>query len=112
MYQKRKERLYITDIMEDPPISYPMYYTLSTALKDNEMLHESLFAIHLSEFERYETPLNSVALFNALASGVFPIYKEQYVVGSFGGKLMYLEASGWKSLGVTEGIFDMHNWLV
>lgn len=112
MYHKKKERLYITEIMDDPPISYPMYYTVSGSLKENEMLHESLFAIHLSEYDRYETPIDAAALFASFGAGIFPIYKEQYVVGCFGGRLMYLESAGWKSLGVTEGVFDMHNWLI
>lgn len=112
MYKKKKQRLYISEIIEDPPISYPMYYMVNEALKDSQMLHESLYAIHLSEFDKYEIPLDVSALFASLNNGVFPIYKEQYVVAEFGGKLMYLECAGWKSLYVTKDIFDMDNWLI
>ena len=42
----------------------------------------------------------------------FVINKENYVVGYFGQKLMYLEASGWKSLPVTREFFFPGNWLV
>ena len=45
-------------------------------------------------------------------SGMFPIYKEKYIVGYFGQKLMYLESHGWKSMPATEEIFKMENWLV
>jgi hypothetical protein len=112
MYNKKKERLYITELIEDPPISYPMYYTVSSALKDNEMLIDTLCAIHLSDFDRLTTPKNASELFSSLRAGAFPIYKEQYAIGNFGGKLMYLDAAGWKSLTVTEDIFDLNLWLI
>ncbi len=112
MYKKRKERLYICDIIENPPIIYPMYYIVSQSLKDNKMLHESLYAIHLCEFDRYETPIDSSAIFASISIGTFPIYKQQYIVGEFGGRLMYLESSGWKSLLATSDIFDMSYWLI
>ena len=38
MYQKKKERLYICEIMDNPAVPYPSYYVLSTAMFKNEML--------------------------------------------------------------------------
>ena len=112
MNYKKKERLYICDIIDDPPIIYPMYYTLSGLLKENEMLQNSLRAIHLCEYDMFEIPLDVSILYASLNAGVFPIYKEKYLVGNFGGRLMYLESAGWKSLSVSEDVFDMNNWLV
>ncbi len=112
MYNKKKERLYITELIVDPPISYPMYYTVSSSMKDNEMLLDTLRAIHLSDFDNHQEPLNASVLFDSLGMGGFPIYKEQYAIGNFGGKLMYLDSSGWKSLTVTQDIFDLDQWLI
>lgn len=112
MNYKKKERLYISDFIENPPITYPMYYIVSGALKDDEMLHSSLYAVHLSSFENHIIPFGVSELYSGLNSGAFAIYKEQYVVGNFGGRLMYLESDGWKSLRVTEDIFDMNYWLI
>ena len=112
MYKKKKERLYITEMIEDPPISYPMYYTVSASMKENEMLLEALRAVHLSDFDNHQEPLNAAAIFETLGMGTFPIYKEQYVVGNFGGKLMFLDSAGWKSLTVTQDIFDLNQWLI
>lgn len=112
MYKKRKERLYICDIIENPPIIYPMYYTVSDTLKNNEMLIESLKTVHLSEFHNLKIPSDAREIFEAIRLGAFPIYKGQYVVGEFGGRLMYLESSGWKSLQVTKSVFDLNQWLV
>ncbi len=89
-----------------------MYYIVSNSLKNNELLHESLRTVHLSEFDNVQTPIDAKEIFASINSGAFPIYKEQYVVGEFGGKLMYLESAGWKSLQVTEDIFDLNQWLV
>jgi hypothetical protein len=81
-------------------------------MKENDMLHGSLIATHMSDFEHYGHPKNASELFNSFGSGVFPIYKEQYVVGNFGGKLMYLESAGWKGMVVNESVFEMTNWLI
>jgi hypothetical protein len=112
MFIKKKERLYIYDIIDDPAITYPMYYTVSSALKDNEMLHVALNSIHQSEFEFYRVPNEASEIFLSLEAGSFVIFKEQYVVGYFQGRLMYLESSGWKSFNITKDIFNMDNWLV
>jgi len=45
-------------------------------------------------------------------SGTFPIYKEKYIVGYFGNKMMYLESYGWKGMPATADIFKLENWLV
>jgi hypothetical protein len=46
------------------------------------------------------------------SGGMFPIYKEQFIMGYFGGKIMYLDASGWKKMPCTEDVFKMENWMV
>lgn len=76
------------------------------------MLHSALFAIHLGEYDNYEQPANAGKIFTAIRSGVFPLYKEQYIVSQFCGRLMQLESNGWKSLQVTEDVFDMNQWLI
>jgi hypothetical protein len=109
---KKKERLYVSDIVDTPVITYPAWYTLSAYLKENEMLHDTLRAIHNCDFEYYEVPASYDAVFAALESGRFPIYKEKYATGYFGGKVMYLESNGWKSMPVTRELFALDNWLV
>ncbi len=32
MYQKKKERLYISELLDDPSVTYPSYYALSTSM--------------------------------------------------------------------------------
>ena len=112
MYQKKKERLYISDLLDDPAISYPGYYTLSSSLMKNEMLHSALIAIHSFDFSYYETPKSFDDIFKMFDSGTFPLYKEKYTVGYFGGKMMYLESSGWRGVPATADIFKLENWLV
>ena len=51
-------------------------------------------------------------IFEAFDRGGFAIYKERYVVGYFGAKMMYLEVQGWKVMPVTRDIFSLDNWLV
>jgi len=112
MYKKKKERLYVYDILADPAITYPMYYNVSKALHEDEIFHDTLVAVHMADFSHYEQPKDGTCIFAAINQGGFVIYKEQYVVGFFGGKLMYLESAGWKGLQATEDIFVMENWLV
>jgi hypothetical protein len=112
MYSKRKERLYLSDIVSQPAITYPSYYTVSKALYENEFLRDALVALHMVDFSYYHIPDSADEIFKSLASGAFVIYKEQYVVGYFGGRLMYLEPTGWKSLVATQESFKMENWLV
>jgi len=112
MYNKKKERLYVTDFLEDPAVSYPSYYVLSLAMHKNEMLQTALIALHSFDFEYYETPKNYEDIFAMFASGIFPLYKEKYIVGYFGNKMMYLESNGWKGMPATADIFKLENWLV
>jgi hypothetical protein len=44
--------------------------------------------------------------------GGFPLYKEKYIVGYFGNKMMFLESNGWKGLPCTADVFEVGNWLV
>jgi hypothetical protein len=112
MYQKKKEKLYITDLLDDPAISYPAYYLLSTSMAKNEMLHTALAALHSYDFSHYTLPKNFDDIFTMFHSGTFPIYKEKYLVGYFGNRMMYLESHGWKGLPATADIFKLENWLV
>lgn len=112
MYAKKKERLYVYDLVDEPAITYPMYYSVSHALCENEIFHDALIAVHMVDFENYKLAHEASEIFSSLANGGFVIYKEQYVVGYFGGKLMYLESSGWKGLQATQEIFKLENWLV
>ena len=108
----KKERLYITEFMDDPVVTYPSYYLLSRAMHGNEMLQAALEAIHQMDFSFYRTAVESDDIFHLLHAGQFPIFKEQYAVGYFGGRVMYLESYGWKSMPMTKEAFDMGNWLV
>ncbi len=112
MYQKKKERLYICDILDNPAVPYPSYYVLSTSMKNNEMLQTALISLHSFDFSYYETPKSHDDVFAMFSSGTFPIYKEKYIVGYFGNKMMYLESNGWKGMPATADIFKMENWLV
>ena len=109
---KSKERLYISDIIDEPIITYPAYYLLSKSLINNELIHYALEAIHKYEFSQYRTPKDYQEIFNILNARDFVIYKEKYVIGYFGGRIMYLESYGWKSMNATEDVFEMENWLI
>jgi hypothetical protein len=111
MRNLKKERLYINDIVSNPTITYPAYYNLSNYQQHNEFLQDALISIHSSNLSNYKNPKSIDEVFEA-TKGSFAIYKEYYVVGFFGSKLMYLEPNGWKSMNVVEGIFDMKNWLI
>ncbi|RLA67387.1 MAG: hypothetical protein DRQ78_02750 [Epsilonproteobacteria bacterium] len=112
MYQKKKEKLYISELIDNPTVPYPAYYVLGSSLHKNEMLHTALIALHRFDFSYYEVAKSYADIFTLLHSGSFPIYKEKYVVGYFGNKLMYLESNGWKGMPSTEDIFKIENWLV
>jgi hypothetical protein len=112
MYHKKKEKLYISDLIESPAVAYPAYYILSMSMMKNEMLHSALISLHSYDFSYYETARTFDDIFSMFHSGTFPIYKEKYLVGYFGGKMMYLESYGWKSLPANEEIFKVENWLV
>lgn len=112
MYQKKKERLYISDLLDDPALAYPAYYMVSLNMLKNEMLHAALFALHSFDFSYYQRAKSYEDIFAMFHSGTFPLYKEKYLVGYFGNKMMYLESNGWKGMPSTEEIFKMENWLV
>lgn len=112
MYQKKKEKLYINELLEDPIISYPSYYILSPAMYKNEFLHTALISLHSCDFQNYERPKSYEKIFENLAQGAFPIYKEQYIVGYFGGKMMYLEANGWRAMPLNRDVFNLEHWLI
>jgi hypothetical protein len=112
MLNKKKEKLFIADLIADPAVAYPAYYTVSISMAKNEMLHSVLIAVHSFDFEHYDIPKDHEAIFTSLHSGTFPIYKEKYAIGYFGGRMMYLESHGWKSLPATEDLFKLENWLV
>ena len=112
MYQKKKERLYISELLDTPAVMYPAYYVLSLSMHKNEMLHAAIMALHSFDFSYYETAKSYEDIFVMLHSGTFPLYKEKYIIGYFGNKMMYLESHGWKAMPLTEEIFKMENWLV
>ena len=112
MFGAKKERFYLSTILENPAVTYPSYYKVSTALHEDEIFHDALIAVHMVDFEMYQKAKEGSDIFAMIQRGGYPIYKEEYIVGFFGGKLMYLEPAGWKSLAITEDIFNMENWLV
>lgn len=112
MYYKKKERLYITELLENPIVAYPSYYLLGLSMHKNEMLISAITALHSYDFSYYEKANNYEDIFAMFHTGMFPIFKEKYIVGYFGNKMMYLESNGWKGMPATEDIFNMENWLV
>jgi hypothetical protein len=112
MYKKKKEKLYISELLDSPAVAYPAYYVLSLSMLKNEMLHSALIALHSFDFSYYEVAKSFDDIFAMLHSGMFPIYKEKYIVGYFGNKMMYLESNGWRGMPATEDIFKIEHWLV
>ncbi len=112
MYKKKKERLYICDLLDNPAVTYPSYYLLSMSMYKNEMLQSAIISLHSFDFYHYETAKTYEDIFAMFQSASFPIYKEKYIVGYFGNKMMYLESNGWKGMPATEDIFKLENWLV
>jgi hypothetical protein len=112
MYQKKKEKLYIRDLIPDPAISFPGYYILSHSMMKNELLHYALVTLHSFDFSCYEIPKNFDDIFKMFDMGTFPIYKEKYIIGYFGQKMMYLESNGWRAMPASEALFKLENWLV
>lgn len=112
MYPKKKERLYISELLESPLLSYPSYYTLTPSMHTNEMLRSALMDLHMYHYEPYRIPQNHDEIFAMLHAGGFPLYKEQYIVGYFGNKMMILESHGWRAMAVSEDVFKLENWLV
>lgn len=112
MYRTKKEKLYIRDLVQNPAVAYPAYYTLSASLYQNEMLRAALAALHGFDFSSYTKASAHEDIFKMLHRGGFAIFKEKYIVGYFGGKMMYLESSGWKGMPAVEEIFKPENWQI
>ncbi len=112
MFQKKKERLYVSELLDDPALSFPSYYVLSSSLLNNELLQHAILMLHSYDFEHYQHPNSHEDIFAMFSGGMFPLYKERYIVGHFGGKMMFLESAGWRAMPCTQDIFQMENWLV
>lgn len=112
MTKIKKERLYISQLLEDPAMSYPAYYLLSEAMRKNEMLLSTIESLHSFALDYYEAPKTYDDVFVMFDNGSFAIYKERYIVGFFGGKMMYLEPNGWRGMPITKDVFELDNWLV
>ena len=108
----KKLRLYLHELLEDPVVTYPAWYLLSPRLHRDENLRETLRSIHRMDFSAYAHPAEPSEIFSTLRAGTYPVYLEKYAVGYFGGRVMYLESGGWKSMPLSEEAFDMHNWLL
>ncbi|WP_457607137.1 hypothetical protein [Nitratifractor sp.] len=108
----KKERLYLHELLDDPVVSYPAWYLLSPKLHRDENLRESIRALHSLRFEPYTPPDSPADLFAAFRAGLYPIYRERYVAGYFGGRVMLLESGGWKSLPLSEEAMAMESWLI
>ena len=112
MYRKKKEKLYVKDLLDVPVITYPAYYSVSSSMLNNDYLHSAIIALHSMDFHHYKVPESHEKIFETFASGAFAIYKEQYIVGYFGEKMMYLEANGWHAMPATRDLFCHEHWLV
>lgn len=108
----KKLRLYLHELLDDPVVSYPAWYLLSPKLHRDENLRETLRKIHAMEFDSLAHPAEPSEIFSALRRRSYPIYLEKYAVGYFGGRVMYLESGGWKSMPLSEEAFEMANWLL
>lgn len=93
-------------------MTYPSYYVLSEKMSKNEFLQSAIISLHSFDFSNYKTPKTYQDIFDTFAYGGFVIYKENYIVGFFGQKMMYLESNGWSRMLISEDIFKMENWLV
>ena len=112
MFNAKKERLYISDLLDNPAITYPSYYVLSSSSAKNEFLQSAIISLHSFDFSNHHTPKDYKEIFDTFNYGGFAIYKENYIVGFFGNKMMHLESNGWSKMVVNVDIFVMDNWLV
>ena len=78
----------------------------------NEILKDTLIILHSLNFTHYYIPKTFDDIFKMFNLGTFPIYKEKYIIGYFGNKMMFLESHGWKGMPATIDIFQLENWLV
>lgn len=112
MYRNKKEKLYVNELLEAPLVTYPGYYSVSSKMLNNDYLHGAIIALHSMDFYHYEVPNSFEKIFETFATGAFAIYKEQYIVGYFGEKMMYLETNGWRAMPVNRDLFSLEHWLV
>lgn len=112
MYRNKKEKLYVNELLEAPLVTYPGYYNVSSKMLKNDYLHSAIIALHSMEFDHYAVPASFEKLFETFAIGAFAFYKEQYIVGYFGEKMMYLATNGWRAMPVNRDIFSLEHWLV
>ncbi len=108
----KKERLYIHTLIDDPVLTYPAYYLLSAYQHTNETLKSTIIALHSGELDSYTTPSDYKEIFSVLGRGEFALFKENYIIGHFGNRLMYLASDGWHGMSVTEDTFEMENWRI
>ena len=66
MQLKKKERLYITELIDEPLLGYPNYYMLSYSMRKNEILHDAIIALHTYDFEHYSRPESYEADFRSV----------------------------------------------
>ncbi|MBD3790653.1 MAG: hypothetical protein IE918_00620 [Campylobacterales bacterium] len=79
---------------------------------NNDYLHSAIIALHSMDYDHYQIPESYEKIFETFAIGAFAIYKEHYIIGYFGDKMMYLEANGWHAMPVNKDIFNLAHWLV
>ncbi len=106
----KKSRLYLYDITENALITYPAWYLVSDKYKKDESFIDTLKILHESRTDDYPHPKSLDELLLSFKSGFYPIFKDNYLTAMITSKVYYLQSSGWKSLPVTEDIFDLMNW--
>ncbi len=65
MIKQNKTRLYIKDLLKEPAIAYPAYYSVSVNLSKNDNFLDALIALHSFEFEHYSTPKSFDEIFKS-----------------------------------------------
>ncbi len=106
----KKSRLYLYDITEDAIITYPAWYLVSDRYRSDELFLDTLRVLHESRLDEYPHPKSYDELLSSLKSGFYPIFKDNYLTAMITSKVYYLQSNGWKSLPVTEDIFDLMSW--
>jgi len=109
---RKKERLYLYELLDDPVVGYPAWYLLSPKLHRDENLREALRALHGMDFASYAPPADAAELFATFRGGLYAIYRERNVAALFGGRVMLLEGKGWQSLAFSEESCAMEQWLI
>ena len=106
----KKSRLYLYDITENALITYPAWYLVSDKYKKDESFIDTLKILHESRTDDFPHPKSLDELLSSFKSGFYPIFKDNYLTAMITSQVYYLQSSGWKSLPVTEDIFDLMNW--